>query len=297
MSEERGLQVYRLDGGDEITLSPSIVKQYLVSGDASKVSDQEVMMFMALCKFQKLNPFLKEAYIIKYGTAPATIVTGKEAFLKRAVRNPKYRGHEVGISDDGKKAWAQVYVEGYKVPIKVEVDFDEYKGKKRDGSITEMWSTKGRTMLKKVALVQALREAFPVDFGGMYSEDELSVVQNEGRPATTIEVKTSEATEKLKKKLESKTGVSAHQESPREKEEPKDTTEPDKKDTDKPKGSASPAQIKKIQTVMSEMGLKTEDEQLDWIGFNFEIQIPAVDGLSKDQANKVIKALEAKSNG
>lgn len=294
MSEERGLQVYRLDGGDEITLSPQIVKQYLVSGDASKVSDQEIMMFMALCKFQKLNPFLREAYIIKYGTAPATIVTGKEAFLKRAKRNPKYQGHRTGINDDSTIAWAEVYVEGYLHPIRCEVDYEEYAGRKRDGSITEMWEKKKRTMLKKVALVQSLREAFPDDFGGMYSEDELSVVQDEGRPATTIEVKTSEATEKLKKKLESKIGGSEHQESLSEKEEPKPPVEPEKKEAATPKGDASPAQIKKIQTVMSEMGLKTEDEQLDWIGFNFEIQIPAVDGLSKDQANKIIKALEAK---
>jgi recombination protein RecT len=67
---------------------------------------------------------------------------------------------------------------------------------------------------------------------------------------------------------------------------------PEKKEAAKPKGSASPAQIKKIQTVMSEMGLKSEDEQLDWITFNFEIKIPAVDGLSKDQANQIIKGLE-----
>ena len=295
MSEERGLQVYRLDGGDEITLSPQIVKQYLVSGDASKVSDQEIMMFMALCKFQKLNPFLREAYIIKYGTAPATIVTGKEAFLKRAKRNPKYQGHRTGINDDSTIAWAEVYVEGYLHPIRCEVDYEEYAGRKRDGSITEMWEKKKRTMLKKVALVQSLREAFPDDFGGMYSEDELSVVQDEGRPATAIEVKTSEATEKLKKKLESKTGGSAYQESPAEKKETKKAAEP----ITPPKGGASPAQIKKIQTVMSEMGLKTEDEQLDWIGFNFEIQIPAVDGLSTEQANQIIKGLEktGKKNG
>ena len=290
MTQETGMQKYQLDNGEEIKLSPAIVKQYLVSGEG-EVTDQELMMFMALCKFQKLNPFLREAYIIKYGSAPATIVTGKEAFLKRAVRNPKYQGHKVGISEDGKEAWAEVYVEGYLHPIKVEVDFDEYKGKKKDGSITTMWKDKGRTMLKKVALVQALREAFPADFGGMYSEDELSVVQNEGRPATTIEVKTNEATEKLKKKLESKT----HQEPPAEKEEAKKAAEP----ITPPKGGASPAQINKVKALFDHLGLKTEDEQLDWIGFNFEIMIPAVDGLSKDQANKVIKALEAKgsSNG
>ena len=291
MTQETGMQKYQLDNGEEIKLSPAIVKQYLVSGEGN-VTDQELMMFMALCKFQKLNPFLREAYIIKYGDkTPATIVTGKEAFLKRAVRNPKYQGHKVGISEDGQEAWAEVYVEGYIHPIKVEVDFDEYKGKKKDGSITAMWKDKGRTMLKKVALVQALREAFPADFGGMYSEDELSVVQNEGRPATAIEVKTNEATEKLKKKLESKNEAPARIETPAEKEEVKETAEP----ITPPKGPASPAQIKKITDMMSKMGLKTEDEQLDWIGFNFEIQTPAVDGLSTEQANKVIKALEAKN--
>jgi len=295
MTQERGIQVYKIDGGEEIKLSPSIVKQYLVSGDSSKVTDQELTMFMALCKFQKLNPFLREAYIIKYGTAPATIVTGKEAFLKRAKRNPKYRGHRTGVNDDSTVAWAEVYVEGYLHPIRCEVDYDEYAGRKRDGTITEMWEKKKRTMLKKVALVQSLREAFPDDFGGMYSEDELSVVQDEGRPATIIEVKTSEATEKLKKKLESKGKESEHQAPPSEKEAPKDNAEPEKEEAAPSKGSASPAQIKKIQAVMCEMGLKTEDEQLDWIGFNFEIQIPTVDGLSKDQANQIIKALEKKN--
>lgn len=78
---------------------------------------------------------------------------------------------------------------------------------------------------------------------------------------------------------------------PVKKEEVKDAAKP----ITLPKGGASPAQIKKIQNVMHEMGLKTEDEQLDWIGFNFEIQIPAVDGLSKDQANSIIKALEKKA--
>ena len=209
MTQETGVQKYQLDNGEEIKLSPAIVKQYLVSGEG-KVTDQELMMFMALCKFQKLNPFLREAYIIKYGSSPATIVTGKEAFLKRAVSHPKYQGHRVGITvwdeKEGKEAWAEVYVEGYLYPVRIEVDFEEYKGKKKDGSVTEMWKTKGRTMLKKVALVQALREAFPKEMGSMYSEDEMSIVQDEGRSATTIEVKTSEATENLKKKLKEKKG-------------------------------------------------------------------------------------------
>ena len=160
-------------GSDTVTLSPTIVKKYLVSGEG-KVTDQEVIMFLSLCKFQQLNPFLREVYLIKFGTHPATMVTGKETFLKRAYRHPKYRGHRTGISDDGQIAWAEVYVEGYQVPIRCEVDYKEYVGRKSSGEINSMWKAKPNTMLKKVALVQALREAFPETFGGMYSQEEIN---------------------------------------------------------------------------------------------------------------------------
>ena len=175
---EQGLIKYE-SNGQEIVLSPSIVKQYLVSGDASKISDQEVMMFLKLCQYQKLNPFLREAYLIKYGNSPATMVTGKETFLKRAVRDPNYAGHETGMATDGKSAWAKVYKNNYKVPILVTVWYDEYVGRKSDGSITKMWREKPRTMLQKVALVQALREAFPETFGGMYSQEEINHIDSE----------------------------------------------------------------------------------------------------------------------
>lgn len=172
-TQGQGITKYLSMTGEEIQLSPEIVKSYLVSGDAEKVTDQEVMMFLALCRFQKLNPFLKEAYLIKYGNAPATMVTGKETFLKRAVKNPRYRGHKVGINEDATEAWAEVYVENYDIPVRVEVEYEEYVGRKSDGTVTKMWETKRKTMLKKVALVQALREAFPEDLGGMYSPEEV----------------------------------------------------------------------------------------------------------------------------
>lgn len=173
--------------GQEIVLSPDLIRKYLVNGDSKFVTDQEIQMFLQLCKYQGLNPWIREAYLIKYGERqPATIVTGKETFLKRAQRNPKYKGHTVGISDNGKVAWAEVYVDGYVVPIKCEVDFEEYVGRKADGTITKMWKEKPHTMLKKVALVQALREAFPEDFGGMYSPEEISNVQTELLPNNSI---------------------------------------------------------------------------------------------------------------
>ena len=43
-------------GGEEIELSPELIKTYLVNGDADKVTDQEVMMYLNLCRFNHLNP-------------------------------------------------------------------------------------------------------------------------------------------------------------------------------------------------------------------------------------------------
>lgn len=181
--------------GEKLKLSPAIIKKYLVSGDASTVTDQEVMMFLSLCRFNHLNPFLKEAYLIKYGTQPATMVTGKETFLKRANRNPNYEGLEAGVIayDPNNNAvshrdgtfmlpgeqliggWARVHVKGHVAPHYVAISFDEYAGRKKDGTLNSQWATKPATMIRKVAMVQALREAFPEEYAGLYSPEEIPV--------------------------------------------------------------------------------------------------------------------------
>ena len=68
---------YQLEGGQVLTADT--VKNYLVSGNGA-ATDQEVMMFIELCKAQRLNPFIREAYLIKFGNSPANIgiVTGKQ---------------------------------------------------------------------------------------------------------------------------------------------------------------------------------------------------------------------------
>lgn len=171
--------------GEEINLTMNTVKQYLVRGQADKVTDQEVVMFMNLCKYQKLNPFLNEAYLVKFGQ-DAQIITGKEAFMKRAEQHEMYEGFEAGIfvtDKDGNLnrregtfslpdetlvgGWAKVYRKDRKVPIIGEVSMKEYSKNQ------STWKSIPSTMIRKVALVQALREAFPADLGAMYTEEEV----------------------------------------------------------------------------------------------------------------------------
>jgi phage recombination protein Bet len=209
-AEQRGgLITYETEGGAEVQLSPDIVRAYLVNGQAA-VTDQEVMMFIQLCRYQGLNPFLREAYLVKYSnSSAATIVTGKETFTKRAERNPLYKGQQAGVivlTNSGQLenrmgtlvlrneqlvgGWAKVYREGYDYPIESTVSLDEYIQTKWDDKAraqvpTAQWASKPATMIRKVALVQALREAFPDSFGGLYSPEEMPV-DGSALPDTTI---------------------------------------------------------------------------------------------------------------
>lgn len=178
--------------GMEVTLTPSVVRNYLVSGDKERVTMQEVAMFINLCKFSGLNPWLREAYCIKYGNEPATMVVGKEAFMKRSENNPAYDGMKSGIivfcEETGETeyrngaffvpgesivgGWAEVFRKDRANSTRVEVSFEEYAARKKDGSLNSQWSKKPATMIRKVAQVQALREAFPNNLGGLYTAEE-----------------------------------------------------------------------------------------------------------------------------
>lgn len=169
--------------GEEVKLTGTIVKNYLTRGNDA-VSDQEIVMFINLCKYQKLNPFLNEAYLVKFKGSPAQIITSKEAYMKKAERNEDFEGFKAGLivqrndqiveiegafalkTDTVLGGWAEVYKKGRKCPYIAKVNLDEYN----KGQST--WSQKPKTMIRKTAIVQALREAFPEDLGAMYVEEE-----------------------------------------------------------------------------------------------------------------------------
>lgn len=195
MNEAQNEKIVEYQAGNEtVKLTPNMIRNYLVRGNG-EVSDQEIIMFLNLCKFQHLNPFLNEAYLIKFGNQAAQIVAGKDAITKRAMRNQKYEGQQAGVVvySAAKNAleyrigalvlpeeslvggWAKVFVKGYQEPIETSVSLNEYIGLKGDGTPNQQWERKPATMIRKVALVQALRDAFPEDLGGMYDQSEVGV--------------------------------------------------------------------------------------------------------------------------
>jgi phage recombination protein Bet len=190
MAEEKLLVKYETEHGP-VKLSPNIIRRYLVNGQGN-VTDEEVVMFINLCRYQQLNPFLKEAYLIKYSNSdPATMVVGKDTFLKRAGRDPQYDGSKAGIYVQRDKnvekrvgtlvlpgeklagGWAEVFRKDWQHPVEISVSYLEYEQKTREGETNRQWSRMPATMIRKVALAQALREAFPDQFQGMYDASEM----------------------------------------------------------------------------------------------------------------------------
>ena len=140
-----------------------------------------------------LDPFAKQIYMIER-QGKQTIQTGIDGFRLIARRAVAATGEAFGYEDtlwcgeDGK--WTDVWL-SKEPPSAAKVTvirgghrfsavalFDEYAGRKRDGSLMQMWATKGALMLAKCAEALALRKAFPQDLSGLYTSDEMQQADN-----------------------------------------------------------------------------------------------------------------------
>ena len=186
-------QIQQWDKVKEL-LTPAVVKQYI----CPDATDVDLFLFLQLCKTKKLNPFIKDVYLIKYAkSSPAAIVTAKNTFFKRADAHPMNDGMESGvvvrkgthaehrpggIVYEGETllgGWAIQHRKDWKVPARIEVDLKDYIGKKHDwktgkDEINQMWKGKKATMIIKVAAVQAKREAFPNEVGDLMISEEIN---------------------------------------------------------------------------------------------------------------------------
>lgn len=214
---------FETDTGQQLQITGEDVRKYI----CENATEKETMMFLQLCQAQRLNPFMREAYLVKYGSAPASMIVGKEVFLKRAAANPDYEGFEAGVTfvdangqvqkreggavyaEAGENlvgGWCRVFVRNKK-PVYNEASLDEYSTGKA------MWKNvkdggKPSTMIRKVALTQSLREAFP-ELQGMYSQEEIKQVSDAELPeqpieAPQVEVQEVEITEEQRAEIRAK---------------------------------------------------------------------------------------------
>lgn len=160
------------------------VKKYI----APNATDKELFMFMGICKSYGLNPLKREIHFVKYGNVAASIIVGYEIYLKRAERTGKLDGWKCWI--EGDKAVIEIKRKDQSIPIRWEVDRKEFD------KAQSTWKTMPNFMLKKVAIAQGFRLAFPDELGGLpYLAEELpqtAKLSSEELPKEAVVVNTEQ---------------------------------------------------------------------------------------------------------
>lgn len=180
---------YKAQDGTEVALNREIMSRDVLGIRDGQVSDRELNAAIAKCAARGLNPWAGDAYLTPRGDS-ITITVSKDYYVRTACAQPTYDGakagvialdeqgraiyHEGSFYAPGEKlvgGWAEVHDKRRSVPCRDEVLLSEYSTGKA------LWASKPATMIRKVALVHALRESYPDAFQGLYDEAEMGDVQ------------------------------------------------------------------------------------------------------------------------
>ena len=197
MTENKTLTTVKTfeDNGVEVSLTPAMATKWLVRG--SNLTEKEAVMFVNLCYYSKLNPFVGDAYLVKYGS-DAQMIVSKQAALKLADRNPNRNGFRYGVIVEDKNgelvdrvgtfllstdtllgAWCDVYrkdfidpKDGSLIPITARVMLSEYEKPLPKSGKATTWQTLKATMICKVAIHRGHRDAFPGEYNNTHIAEE-----------------------------------------------------------------------------------------------------------------------------
>lgn len=160
---------------------------------AKGASDDELKMFIQVCKGASLNPFLKQVFLVprwdsREGREIRAIQVSIDGFRAIAESGGQYAGNDdpafegeetVTVGDKTKKqvvhptkATVTVYkiIEGQRYPFSATARWSEYYPGEKMGF---QWHSRPFLMLGKCAEALALRKAFPKLLSGMYAQEEM----------------------------------------------------------------------------------------------------------------------------
>lgn len=174
---------FKDDAGMPVKFTSQDIRERL----CPNATDSELALCVELCNRQHLNPFIKEVYLVKYGSAPASIITAYQVFNRRANRQESYGGIKSGVvvmregqivkkrgsavyKQVGEQllgGWAEVQFKDGKEPAYVELALTDYSTGKSN------WAKMPGVMIEKCAKAGAWRLAYPDEFSGMYTGEEM----------------------------------------------------------------------------------------------------------------------------
>lgn len=176
-----------------------------------------VLMVLDYCKARGLDPMKKPCHIVPVWSKAANamrdvVMPGIYEYRTTAMRTKLYLGHsepEYGPDEEqfGVMAptWCSMVMYRWhpdsqiKIEFPVKVFFREVVALNKEGKANDRWYRAPIQMLTKCTEAAGLREAFPDEFGGTHTEDEMygqiidaQVVQTQTTPAKKLKPATQE---------------------------------------------------------------------------------------------------------
>jgi len=155
---------------DQQAITEKVVEDYLFS-TKTKLTPEQKRMFLRLCVEFGLNPFRKEIFAVSYGN-DFNFITSYSVYLKRAERSGLLNGWKCEtIREEGQLKGAKIviYRKDWDHPFEWTVSLSEF------ARTNNSWRSMPEFMIRKVAIAQAFRLAFPEEVGGLpYIAEEIT---------------------------------------------------------------------------------------------------------------------------
>ena len=147
----------------------------------NKVKDTEILKAVAVAKHLGLDPVKKEVHFVPYSGSVQMIVSYTE-YIKRAERSGKLNGWKVDFGKDelGEYAQIEIHRKDWDTPFIWKVYMEEAK------LDSPTWKKMPRFMLRKVAIAQGFRLAFPEETAELPYEEAEMPYQQQPQPQSEV---------------------------------------------------------------------------------------------------------------
>jgi len=160
-------------------------------------TDEELRLFVEVCKRKNLDPFSKQIHPVRRWDSTLrretmTFQTGIDGFRLVAQRSGEYAGQTTprwcGADGKWREIWLDknppagaivgVYRAGFKEAMFATATYSEFVQMTKEGAPNSMWRKMPANQLAKCAEALALRKAFPEELGGLYTAEEMGQADN-----------------------------------------------------------------------------------------------------------------------
>lgn len=148
---------------------------------AKGTTPEEFKLFLYQAWRMGLDPLTREIWCVKYGNEPASIFASFSGIQKKAMESGEWDGYDIKIDPEDLKpgehprsVTCTMYRKGVSHPVVFTAFWDEFAKYSKTGELAKSWKAMPTVMLRKCAISNAIRQAYPDYVGSIYTPEEMA---------------------------------------------------------------------------------------------------------------------------